>query len=135
MPEPQFVAKILSVDVIPTADGGYLDVMTDHGLERFHFTNVSQLTTFSQDARRVALIATGYEELTVESDQVRPDDLVPSIGGGRVYSRDVETKAADDPAEDPRRIVHLTFSGTEAVLSIPERDGLNIVRSVRSGKS
>lgn len=131
MPEPTFVAKIKSVDVIPTADGGYLDIMTDRGLQRFSFTNVSQLTTFSTDAKRIALLACGFEEYTLQAGEVKADDLLPSIGGGRVYSRDIETKPADNEGEDPQRIVHLTFAGTEGILSMPERDGINVVRKVR----
>jgi len=128
VPEPM---KIKMVDLVVAPGGFYLDVLPEDGpLQRFKFTNVSQITTFSSDARRIALLATGFEEHTLEAGDVRTDDLIPSIGGGRVYSRDIETVPADDPGEDPTRKVHLTFSGTEAVLTVPEKDGLSVVRKI-----
>lgn len=128
MPEPM---KIKTVDLVPAPGGYYLDVLPEGGpLQRFKFTNESQITTFSSDARRIALMACGLEERTVAAGGVRIDDLIPGIGGGRVYSRDVEKISAEEIGEEPDQKVHLTFSGTEAVLSIPKSDGVSVVRKI-----
>jgi hypothetical protein len=127
VPEPK---KIKSVDLVATPAGYYLDILPEDGpLERFMFRGVSQITVFSTDARRIALLSTGFEERTLAARDVREDDLVPSIGGGRVYSIDGESKH-DDLSEDPVPTKHFTFAGTAAVLSIPEADGISVVRKI-----
>ncbi len=132
MPDPM---KILTVDLVPAPGGYYLDVLTKDGLQRFQFINESQITTFSSDARRIALMACGLEEKTLAAGDVKIDDLIPGVGGGRVYSRDVEKIApegvtVDDLGEEATQKIHLTFSGTEAVLTIPWGDGLSVVRKI-----
>lgn len=133
MPEP---TKIKTVDLVPAPGGYYLDVLPERGpLRRFVFTNESQITAFSSDARRIALMACGLEEKTLAAGDVEIDDLIPGIGGGRVYSRDVEKIATpevdlEELGGDPVTKIHLTFSGTEAVLSIPEGDGISVVRKI-----
>lgn len=129
MPEPM---KIKSVDLVPAPGGYFLDILPEGGpLQRFKFHGVSQITAFSSDARRIALMATGYEEHNLKAEDVRQDDLIPSIGGGRVYSRDVEKVEPDEVGDDPTRTIHLTFAGTEAVLSVPPEDGISVLRKIQ----
>jgi hypothetical protein len=133
VPEPQ---KIKTVDLVPAPGGYYLDVLPEGGpLQRFKFTNESQITTFSSDARRIALMACGLEEKTLAAGDVQIDDLIPGIGGGRVYSRDVEKVTPEEVdleelGGEPTHKIHLTFSGTEAVLSMPKSDGVSVVRKI-----
>lgn len=128
MPEP---TKIKTVDLVPAPGGYYLDVLPEGGpLQRFKFTNESQITTFSSDARRIALMACGLEEKTLAAGDVQIDDLIAGIGGGRVYSRDVEKIAPEELGDETINKVHLTFSGTEAVLSMPKSDGVSVVRKI-----
>jgi hypothetical protein len=128
--------KIKSVDLVPAPGGYFLDIVPEgEPLQRFKFHSVAQITAFSTDARRIALMAAGLEEHNLLASEVQEGDLVPSIGGGRVDSIDIEQKYKDIVSEseldETITRVHFSFQGTEAILSVPSEDGVSVVRKIK----
>lgn len=137
----------ISSSVLTAAPGGYyLDVWVasdaaqdqangSQRMERFRFDSVGQMTDHSTESRRIALLAAGFEEHTLEADDVKEGDLIPSIVGGRVDSVDNEKKYKDIVQEsDLDEMVkwkHFSFAGSEAILSIPASEKLTVLRKVQ----
>ena len=139
--QSDLVQTITSSALVPTPDGYYLDIWVDlkepgdgQKLIRFKFEDVSQMTDHSKEARRIALLATHFEELSIGAEDVQQDDLVPSLGGGTVYSIDSELRYDDEDTQTDgvkKRWMLFTFAGTVSVLSMPAEDRITILRKIQ----
>lgn len=151
------IKAITSSAIVPTPDGYYLDLWTDlqeegdgQRLDRYRFQSVSQMTDHSREARRIALLATGYEELSLNAEDVQEDDMLPFLNGGSIYSIDSEKRfsastvleavvADGDNLADLRdgaktRYMIFTFSGSAAEVSMPADNKLTVLRKIQQGE-
>lgn len=130
-----------AVVVVPTPEGYYLDLWPDDThpqLERWRFTDVNQLSQFSLETRRIALLATHYEELTIEASAVLQGDLFRSLNGGTV-EHITEVKWEHILHDGIRRsadpyfvkVLQFAFYGSTALVQIKANSQVNVLRRIQ----
>lgn len=136
MPKKVAIPVLNSVTLTPHPDGYFLDTwMEGREMERFQFSDVQQVVDFAVEARRVALLSVGYDELLVTAGDVQVDDRLPLMNGGSVDSVDIEKKYAEIvPTSELDELVeyrHFTFKNSTANLSMKSDDRLTVLRRIQ----
>jgi hypothetical protein len=136
VPKKVAIPVLNSVTLTPHPDGYFLDTwMEGREMERFQFSDVQQVVDFAVEARRVALLSVGYDELLVTAGDVQVDDRLPLMNGGSVDSVDIEKKYAEIvPTSELDELVeyrHFTFKNSTANLSMKSDDRLTVLRRIQ----
>lgn len=135
------IKGIQTVTVVPTPEGYYLDLWPNEQypqLERWRFGSVDQLSQFSMETRRIALLATHYEELTIEAKDVLQGDLFKSLNGGTV-EQITEVEWEDILHDGVRRsadphsveVLQFAFYGSTALIQIKSNSLVNVLRRIQ----